>query len=297
MLREQATISAALSGPHWVGSLVPCVYLDRNKYMRRQTWMDTWAHRLKWGWPHITCENLWDKVWVHHRTLVRQTTFWALAHQKLDTTWIAFLVVRANTCWKHWSTKVGCSKDSTSLDQDVWEQMVHNITTKNSRRLEKNVRSRLQKGTAETQAWKHYFYSVFSETQLCRNKRVQLEKQEKIPKIGGCLPTCKKVFFVCVFLLFGGLVFFFVCFIFFVWKNAPKNYFRAIFEYFFFFLSPEGLSLESFFSSYSVFSSGFPFVFPFKTPAFFFAFCPSTPFWKTLIFWLLCLSFSCLFLS
>ena len=86
-------------------------------------------------------------------------------------------------------------------------------------------------------------------------------------------------FFVCFLLLFGG--FFFLCVFIFVWKKTKR-----LFTYSFrvFFVSPKGLSLKSFFSSYSVFFSDFPFVFPFKTPFFVFVFCPSTPFGKTLIF-------------
>ena len=51
--------------------------------------MYTWAHRIS--------ENLWDQVWVQDRTPVTQTALWALKHQELEPTWIAFLVVRANT--------------------------------------------------------------------------------------------------------------------------------------------------------------------------------------------------------
>ena len=91
---------------------------------------------------------------------------------------------------------------------------------------------------------------------------------------------------------FGGFVFFFsLCFCGFVLlKKAQKGHFPAILEVFCLFCSPKGLSLKSFFSSYSVFFSGFPFVFPFKTPFYPFAFWPSAPFSKTLIF-LVSLSF------
>ena len=43
--------------------------------------------------------------------------------------------------------------------------------------------------------WKHYFYSVFSKTQLCRHERMQLEQKQKFTKNRGCLPKCKNVFF------------------------------------------------------------------------------------------------------
>ena len=84
--------------------------------------------------------------------------------------------------------------------------------------------------------------------------------------------------FGCLVVLFSSL-----CYYILFWKNQ-KGYVPAIIESFFSFVSPKGLSLKSFFSSYSVFFSGFPFVFPFKTLFVFFPFCPSTPFWKTLIF-------------
>ena len=67
-------------------------------------------------------------------------------------------------------------------------------------------------------------------------------------------------------------------------KKARKGYFPAILQVFVYFVPPKGLSLKSFFSSYSVFFFGFPFVFPFKTPFYPFAFWPSAPFWRTLIF-------------
>ena len=73
------------------------------------------------------------------------------------------------------------------------------------------------------------------------------------------------------------MVLFFFVFLFFVWEKTNKGYFPAILEFFFFFVSPKGLSLKSFFSSYSVFFSGFPFVCPFKTP-FFLCFLSINPF-------------------
>ena len=101
--------------------------------------------------------------------------------------------------------------------------------------------------------WNLSFYSVFSKTQLCRNKRVQVGKKHKFTKIGGCLPTCMKVFLFFVFILFGGFVFLLACLFFFVWKKAPKDYYPAILEYFSFFVSPKGLSLKPLFSSYPAF--------------------------------------------
>ena len=98
----------------------------------------------------------------------------------------------------------------------------------------------------------------------------------------------KGYFFVCFSVVWWFC--FSLCFEFFVWKNNKKGYFPAILESFFFFVSPKGLSLKSLFSSYSVFFSGCPFVFPFKTP-FFLCFLSINPvYWKTLIF-LVSLSF------
>ena len=80
--------------------------------------------------------------------------------------------------------------------------------------------------------------------------------------------------FVCLFCCL--VVLFFLCVLFLLFGKT-KGYLRAILEYFFFFVSPKGLSLKSFFSSYSVFFSGFPFVFSFKTP-FFLCFLSINPF-------------------
>ena len=94
----------------------------------------------------------------------------------------------------------------------------------------------------------------------------------------------QKGFFWYVFFCFLVVLFFVSCvFVLVFCKQAQKGYFPAILEVFVYFVSPKGLSLKSFFSSYSVFFSGFPFVFPFKTPFYPFAFWPSAPFWKTLI--------------
>ena len=100
------------------------------------------------------------------------------------------------------------------------------------------------------------------------------------------MPAYKKVFLLFAFLVVCGFVF--LCG--FLRGKKNKRLFPCNFRVFFFFVSPKGLSLKSLFSAYSVFFSGFPFVFPFKTPLFFFAVYPSTSFWKTLIF-LVSLSF------
>ena len=99
-------------------------------------------------------------------------------------------------------------------------------------------------------------------------------------KIGVVCQNAKRFFFgfwwfCCLLPVFSCL-----CFV----KKAQKGYFSAIQRFFVYFVPPKGLSLKSFFSSYSVFFSGFPFVFPFKTPFYPSAFWPSAPFWKTLVF-------------
>ena len=112
---------------------------------------------------------------------------------------------------------------------------------------------------------------------------MQLEQKQKFTKNRGCLPKCKKVFFWYVFFFafwwfcFLLPVFWFLCFV----KKAQKGYFPAILEVFCLFCSHKRPVLRCFFSSYFVF---FAFVFPFKTPFYPFAFWPSAPFWKTLIF-------------
>ena len=96
------------------------------------------------------------------------------------------------------------------------------------------------------------------------------------------MPKCKKVFFWYIFFAFWWFcfllpVFWFLCFV----QKAQKSYFPAILEVFGLFCSHKRPVLRCFFSSYFVF---FAFVFSFKTPFYPFAFWPSAPFWKTLIF-------------
>ena len=111
---------------------------------------------------------------------------------------------------------------------------------------------------------------------------MQLEQKQKFTKNRRCLPKCKKVFFCYVFfLLFGGFVFVACVLVLVFCKKAQKGYFPAILEVFRLFCSHKRPVLRCFFSSYFVF---FAFVFTFKTPFYPFAFWPSAPFWKTLIF-------------
>ena len=74
--------------------------------------------------------------------------------------------------------------------------------------------------------WKHYFYSVFSKTQLCRHERMYLDKKQKFTKNSGCLPKCKKVFFWYVFFVFWWFCFLLPVFLFLCFVKRPK---KAIF--------------------------------------------------------------------
>ena len=105
-------------------------------------------------------------------------------------------------------------------------------------------------------------------------------KNRDLPKIGASWPTCKKVIFVCFCGGGGPLLLFSLCFCSFWGREAPKRLVSCNFRVVFLFNPSKGLSLKSFFSSCSILSLFFPFVFPFKIPSFFAAFCPSTPVWK-----------------
>ena len=131
--------------------------------------------------------------------------------------------------------------------------------------------------------WKHYFYSAFSKTQLCRHERMQLEQKQKFTKNRGCLPKCKKVFFWYVCFCFLVVLFFVACVLVLVFckKKGPKRLFSCNFRGFLSILFPQKACLKVFLFFLFCF---FAFVFPFKTPFYPFAFWPSAPFWKTLIF-------------
>ena len=93
-------------------------------------------------------------------------------------------------------------------------------------------------------------------------------KKQKFTKNWGLFAKMQKGVFWHVFWFFGGLVFCFSVFLCFCFvKKGPKGYFPAILE--FFFVPPTGLSLQSFFSSYSVF---FSFCFPMQNSIVFFSF-------------------------
>ena len=147
--------------------------------------------------------------------------------------------------------------------------------------------------------WKHYFYSVFSKTQLSRHERMYFDKKKNktFTKIGGGLPECKKVFFFITFLVLVVWFFFFsLCFCGFVlFQIAQNGYFPAFLEVFLSILFPQKACLKVFFSSYFVF---YCFCLPFQKSIFIFSFCPSTPFLTKDSLWgFFSFSFACLFLS
>ena len=102
--------------------------------------------------------------------------------------------------------------------------------------------------------------------------------------------------FLVVFWFFG-ILGFFLCSI-----KSPQKVISCNFRCFSsFFVPPEALSFKSFSSSCCVFFPYFSFCLPFQKSIFFFAFCPSTPFWKTFLWGvgggvLLSFFFCCLFL-
>ena len=78
--------------------------------------------------------------------------------------------------------------------------------------------------------WKHYFIVFSAKHSFADIKECNL-KNKNLSKIGGCLPTCRKVF-ICLFVCCLVVLFFFVCFIFCLENKTPKGYFPAILEYF-----------------------------------------------------------------
>ena len=75
----------------------------------------------------------------------------------------------------------------------------------------------------------------------------KLKNNINLPKIGGCLPTCKKVFFGLVFVVWWFGFLFLLFLFFFVWKKPQKNHFLQFYSLFSFCV-PNFLSLKSFFS-------------------------------------------------
>ena len=129
-------------------------------------------------------------------------------------------------------------------------------------------------------------------------KECTLIKNKNLPKIGVVCQNAKRLFLVYIYIYIYIIFFCFLVVLFFVacvfvlvfCKKAPKGYFPAILEVFCLFCSPKRPVFKILLFFLFCFFSGFPFVFPFKTPFYPFAFWPSAPFWKTLIF-LVSLSF------
>ena len=95
--------------------------------------------------------------------------------------------------------------------------------------------------------WEHYFYSVFSKTQLCRHERMYLDKKQKFTKNSGCLPKCKKVFFWYVFFCFLVVLFFCcLCFCSCVLYKGLKRLFSCSFRGFLSILFPQKACLKVF---------------------------------------------------
>ena len=87
-------------------------------------------------------------------------------------------------------------------------------------------------------------FIVFSANTAGRHENCNLNK--KLPKIGGCLPKCKNVFFG-MFLGFRWFCFYFsVFFVLLFCKKRPKRLFSCNFWVFFYSAPPTGLSLQSF---------------------------------------------------
>ena len=149
--------------------------------------------------------------------------------------------------------------------------------------------------------WKHYFYSVFSKTQLCRHERMQLEQKQTFTKNRGCLPKCKKVFFWYVFCVFWWFCFLLPVFLFLCFVKGPKRLFSCNFRVFLSILFPPKACLKVFFFFLFCF---FLLLSSLSKIHFLFAFYPSTPFYRRLflgfLFFFFCLPFpflrfACLF--
>ena len=143
--------------------------------------------------------------------------------------------------------------------------------------------------------WKHYFYSVFSKTQLCRHERKYLDKKQKFYKNWGWFARMQKGVFLRHFFGFGVLFFYSLCFCAFVlFKIAQNGYFPAFLEVFCLFCSHKRPVLKCFFSSYFVL---FAFIFLFKNPFYIFFLSISPFFTKDSLWGFFSFAFACLFLS
>ena len=142
-----------------------------------------------------------------------------------------------------------------------------------------------------------YVYCFQQNTALQTWKIATCKKNRILPKTGVVCQNAKSCFWSVSFVFwwsyFFSSLFLCLCFV----KRPKKGYFLAIWDVFLNFVPPRGLSLKSFFSSYSVFFLGFPFVPPFKIP-FFLCFLSINPFFENILIWgFFYFSFSCLSLS
>ena len=137
---------------------------------------------------------------------------------------------------------------------------------------------------------KHYFYSVFSKHSFAEIKECKLKRKHKFTKNRGLFAKMQKgVFFLFVFLFF--CVFCFLCvFVRFCLEKSHPKLFSCSFRVFVLLRVPKGLSLQSFFSSYSVLFPCFPVVLPFKVP-FFLWLLSINPFLENICFCSFCLYF------
>ena len=98
---------------------------------------------------------------------------------------------------------------------------------------------------------------LFSKHSFAEVKECQL-KNRNLPKIGGCLPTYKEVFFwsvvwFCWWFCWWFCLLFLCAFVLLFCKKGPKRQFSSSFRVFFLFCSPKRPVFKSFFYSYSVF--------------------------------------------
>ena len=73
----------------------------------------------------------------------------------------------------------------------------------------------------------------FADMKECNLKK---KLNKTLPKIGGCLPKCKKVFFVVCFLFFGGFVFVACVFVLLFCKKDKKAIFLQFWRFFVYFV-------------------------------------------------------------
>ena len=138
--------------------------------------------------------------------------------------------------------------------------------------------------------WKHYFYSVFSKTQLCRHERMYLDKKQKFYKNRGWFARMQKGVFFVTFLVLVILFFYSLCFCASVLFKIAQCTLRG----FCLFCSHKRPVLKCFFSSYFVFLL----LSSFSKIHFYIFFLSINPFFTKDSLWgFFSFSFACLFLS